>query len=154
MSVRFDDLQALGALVGAELGPWGEPMVVSQAMIDAFAALSGDRQWIHVDPERAAREGPFGGTVAHGYLVLGLLTALAPRGEEIVGFSSAINYGLDEVRFVSPVPSGSAVHARRRIAHVRKKGPRGTQITFDNEIRVVGADRPAVVCKSIALFLR
>jgi uncharacterized protein len=153
VTIRFDDLQALGALVSADFGAYGEPIVVTQAMIDAFAELTGDRQWIHVDVERARREGPFGGTVAHGYLVLGLLTALAPRGEEISGFASAINYGLDEVRFVSPVPAGSAVHARRRIAHVRKKGPNGTQITFENEIRVVGAERPAVICKSIALFL-
>ncbi len=154
MKVRFDDLDALAALVSDELGPFGEPLVVTQEMIDRFADLTGDRQWIHVDVERARREGPFGGTVAHGYLVLGLLTALKSGGAlEIVGYASAINYGLDQVRFVSPVPAGSAIHARRRIAHVRKKGPNGTQVTFESEIRVVGAERPALVCRSLALFL-
>ncbi len=153
-AIRFDDFEALSAFEGEDFGPWGAPLVVSQAMIDAFAELTLDRQWLHVDVERAARESPFGATVAHGFLLLSLLTALEDgRARTIVGFASAINYGLDTVRFVSPVKSGSAIHARRRLVHVRKKGVGGTQLTLECELAVVGSERPAVVARSLALFL-
>ena len=152
--VRFDDLEALSALVSDELGPFGEPILVSQAMIDAFAKLTMDEQWIHVDVERCARESPFKTTIAHGFLVLSLVTALKSEGAaQIVGYGSVINYGADKLRFVSPVPAGSQIHARRRIAHVRKKGIGGTQITFETEVQVVGADKPAMIYRSLALFM-
>lgn len=152
--VRFDDLEALQTLVSEELGPFGEPMLVSQQMIDRFAELTMDEQWIHVDPERCAKESPFGTTIAHGFLILSLVTALKSGSDlEITGYGSVINYGADKLRFVSPVPAGSRIHARRRIAHVRRKGPKGTQLTFETEIHVVGADKPAMIYRSLALFM-
>lgn len=151
---RFDDLETLQSLVSEELGPFGEPIRVTQAMIDTFAKLTMDEQWIHVDPQRCKRESPFGTTIAHGFLVLSLLTALRDGSDtRIVGYGSVINYGADKLRFVSPVPSDSLIHARRRIAHVRKKGIGGTQITFESEVRVVGADKPAMLYRSLALFM-
>jgi acyl dehydratase len=152
--VRFDDLPALTNLVSEEMGPFGAPLLVSQAMIDAFAKLTMDEQWIHVDPARCAKESPFGVPIAHGFLVLSLTTALKPGGDtQIVGYQSVINYGADKLRFVSPVPSNSEIVARRRIAHVRKKGVGGTQVTFETEVRVVGFEKPAMLYRSLALFM-
>ena len=153
--VRFDDLPALEALVSETFDEgFGPEIEITQAMIDQFAKLTRDEQWIHVDDERCARESPFGKPIAHGFLVLSLLTALTrDSGTRIVGAGSVINYGADKLRFTSPVPSGSRVHARRRITHVRKKGVGGTQLTFESEVWVVGADRPAMIYQSIALFM-
>jgi hypothetical protein len=152
--VRFDDWDALNALVSDELGPPGPPIEITQAMIDAFAELTDDKQWIHVDPARCAADSPFKTPIAHGFLVLSLVTALSRGGQHsISGYGSVINYGADKLRFISPVPAGSTVRARRRIAHVRKKGVGGTQITFETEVWVDGADKPAMLYRSLALFL-
>jgi acyl dehydratase len=154
VEVRFDDLDALGKLVSEAWGPWGEPMLVTQEMIQQFGDLTQDQQWIHVDVDRCRRETEIGTTIAHGFLLVSLLPALVrgAGGETLVGQRTVINYGIDQLRFVSPVPSGSRVQARRRIVHVRKKGPNGTQLTFETEVRVVDAERPALVCRSLALF--
>jgi acyl dehydratase len=151
--IRYDDLPALEALVSDGFGPFGRELEVTQRMIDAFAELTGDHQWIHSDVERARRESPFGGTIAHGFLVLSLLGPLAEgTGPRIVGHRTVINYGAEHLRFVSPVPSASRIHARRRLVAARRKG-HGTQITFETEARVVGGERPALVCRSLVLFL-
>ncbi len=152
--VRFDDLEALRALVSESFGPFGPSLRVTQAMISAFAALTHDQQWIHVDAERCARESPSRTTIAHGFLLLSLLPALARGGDaRIVGQGSVINYGADHLRFMSPVPSESDIHARRRIVHVRKKGLGGVQLTAETEVRVVGADKPAMLYRSLTLFM-
>ena len=152
--VRFDDIPGLEKLISDQHGPFGEPITITQKMIDDFADITQDHQWIHVDPERATKEGPFDGTVAHGFLVLSMVTALGGGGDnEITGFGSAINYGADKLRFVSPVPADSAIHARRRIDAVRRKGP-ATQVTFETEVWVVGGKRPAMTYRSLALFMR
>lgn len=154
MDVRFDDLAALQGLVSEDFGDFGEPLTVTQAMIDRFADLTDDHQWIHVDPERCRLDSPLGTTIAHGFLILSLLTALKPPlGPRIVGQGSVINYGADKLRFVEPVPSGSDIHARRRIAHVRKKGVGGSQLTFETEIWVVDSAKPAVTYRSLVLFM-
>jgi acyl dehydratase len=152
--VRFDDLDALGALCSDTFGPWGEPIAVTQEMIQQFGDLTQDQQWIHVDVERCRRESAIGTTIAHGFLLVSLLPALVrgTGGAAIAGHRTVINYGIDQLRFVSPVPSGSRIQARRRIAHVRKKGPNGTQLTFETEVRVLDADKPALVCRSLVLF--
>lgn len=152
--VQFDDLATLQTLVSEELGPYGPPITITQEMIDAFGKLTRDEQWIHSDVERCAAESPYGTTIAHGFLVLSLVSALGSGSDtQIVGYGSVINYGADKLRFVSAVPSNSEIHARSRIAHVRKKGIGGTQITFETEVRVVGADKPAMVYRSLALFM-
>lgn len=151
--VCFDDIPALEKLISNEFGPFGEPITITQKMIGDFADLTRDHQWIHIDPERAAKEGPFGGTVAHGFLVLSMVTALGGGNEyTITGFGSAINYGADKLRFVSPVPADSSIHARRRIDAVRRKGP-ATQVTFETEVWVVDGKRPAMTYRSLALFM-
>ena len=102
----------LRGLVGAEVG-LGEWRAVTQEMISRFAEVSGDRQWIHVDEERARQESPYGATVAHGFLTLSLLTALVAEAVEVRGdFRLGVNYGFDRVRFPAPVIAGSRVRAR------------------------------------------
>lgn len=150
--IRFDDVAALQKEVSEEFGPFGEPREVTQSMIDAFATLTGDRQWIHVDVERARRESPFGGPVAHGFLTLSLLPGLR-TGERvrIVGFGNATNYGSDGFRFLAPVPAGSHVHARSRLARVEAR-PKGTLATTETAIHVVGNERPSLLYKGLVLY--
>lgn len=150
---RFDDIDALNALVTEEFGEWGAPMTVTQEMINQFADVTGDHQWIHVDVERAAKESPFRATIAHGFLLLSLLPALRDGGNHaIVGAASVVNYGADKLRFISPVPAGSEVHVRRRIVNIAAK-PKGTQVTAASELAVVGSEKPALLYMSLALYL-
>ena len=102
----LDGIDSLRAVVGQELGS-GEWLTVSQDRIDAFAETTGDHQWIHVDPARAAAETPFGTTIAHGFLTLSLISSLLKDVVHVKGVRMSINYGLNRVRFVSPVPAGS-----------------------------------------------
>ena len=151
--ITFDDLDGLRARITDEPGAFGPPTVVSQSMIDGFAELTGDRQWIHTDPARAAAESPFGGTIAHGFLVLSLLPALADGGETtITGYATVVNYGADKLRFVSPVRAGAQVRCRRRIVDAARKGE-GTLVTVESEVWADGADKPALVYRSLALYL-
>jgi acyl dehydratase len=152
-TIRFDDVAGLTAEVTQEYGPWGPEVEISQSLIEAFAELSGDRQWIHVDVERARRESPFGGTIAHGFLTLSLLGRMRPPGQlEITGYGSVLNYGSDSLRFLGPVPAGSKVHARARLCGVQAKKS-GTLITTEVAVHVVGSERPALVYQSIVLYL-
>ena len=151
--VRFDDLAGLRALIRDEPGEWGPPREITQEMIDRFADLTDDHQWIHSDVERCRRESPFGTTIAHGFLILSLVGSLrAGTDVRIIGYGSVLNYGADRLRFVAPVPSASRVHARRRVAAVDEK-PRGVQVTYETEIAVVGADRSALFFRHMALYL-
>jgi acyl dehydratase len=150
--IRFDDLEALRAQISPDFGPWGPELEVSQAMIDAFAELTGDRQWIHVDVERAKRESPFGTTIAHGFLTLGLLAKLRPPGTyAIVGYGNVLNYGSDGLRFLGAIPSGSRIHARSRLADVQPKN-NGTLVTSEVSVHVVGNEKPALVYKGLILY--
>lgn len=150
--VRFDDIEGLNASAG-EVGDWGQQMVVTQDMIDRFAELTGDHQWIHVDVERARRESPFGGPIAHGFLTLSLLPRLSGEsGPRIVGYRNAANYGAEKLRFMSPVPAGSAVHARKRLVRAEAK-PKGTLVTSEVEVAVVGAERPALLYGMQILYM-
>lgn len=153
--IRFDDVDALRSKISEDFGPFGRSLVVSQDMIDRFADLTGDRQWIHVDPDRCRKESPFGTTVAHGFLVLSLLPQLVAGteggGYRVVGAGNVLNYGSDGLRFVSPVPAGSSVHARRRLTGVEGTS-RGTRITSEIAIHVVGSDRPALAYTALTLF--
>jgi acyl dehydratase len=145
-------VETLGAHVGRDLGvsSWVE---VGQGRIDAFAGCTGDRQWIHVDPERAAA-GPFGTTIAHGLLTLSLLPAM---NEEIgvvpAGVRHVLNYGSDRVRFLSPVRSGSRVRARTALAAAEERGPGRTLVTLHSTVEVEGEERPALVADTLALLI-
>jgi len=144
-------LGRLKGMVGREIG-LSDWFVVSQDRIDAFAACTEDRQWIHVDPQRAAR-GPLGGTVAHGFLLLSLLPSFNLRNEIFAGrFRMAVNYGLDRVRFPHPVRAGSRVRNRAVLKSLSKRGFRRVLVTVENTLEIEGADKPAMVAEVLALI--
>jgi acyl dehydratase len=124
--------EALRAAIGSDLGA-SEPQTIDQAMVDAHAATTGDAQWIHNDPERARREGPFGGPVVQGFLLLSLLTrhGSALRMPEVGPVAMLVNYGFDRVRFLAPVPVGATVRVRGRLGDLRPKGPERAVVVLD-----------------------
>jgi len=151
--IDVNDEAAMQALVSDEFSPWSNPVLVDQALIDAFAALSGDDYWIHTDPARARREGPFGGTIAHGSLVQVLVSRMRiPQDYEIVGFINMVNYGSDRLRFPSPVPAGSLVHSRMRIKAVERIA-RGMRLCMELNVHVVGQERPSVINDLVILYM-
>ena len=150
--IRFDDVEKLRTKISDAFSGWSDPVEVSQQMINGFAELTGDHQWIHVDVERATRESPFKRPIAHGFLTLSLLPAMKREPEwKIVGFGNATNYGANKLRFASPVPAGAKVHSRARLVGVEQH-PKGTQVTQEIVVHVVGSDRPALIYEMIVLY--
>ncbi|MBL0886421.1 MaoC family dehydratase [Myceligenerans indicum] len=129
----------------------GEWFTVDQARIDAFADATEDHQWIHVDPDRASR-GPFGTTVAHGFLTLSLLPHLASSLVRVDGVSMAVNRGMDRVRFLTPVTVGSRVRATTEITGAEPTG-RGVRVSSTVTIEIEGADKPALVAEALSLYV-
>jgi acyl dehydratase len=151
--IACKDLDAMRSLVSDSYSGWSNQVEVSQDMINQFAALSGDDYWIHTDPVRAKRDGPFGGTIAHGALVQVLASRLKmPMDFEVVGFTNIVNYGSDRLRFPSPVPAGCRIHGRYRIKAVEAVKS-GTQVTMEINIHVVGQDRPSVINDLVMLYM-
>src|SRR6266705_6620642 len=136
-------------LVGKELGP-SEWMTVDQAMIDKFAEATGDRQWIHVDVERANREMPGGKTIAHGYLTLSLVPRLGQTIYRVKHRARGLNYGSNRIRFTGQVPAGSRIRLRQKIKSVDPVEG-GVRITSENTVEVEGASRPALVAETISM---
>ncbi|SFP78976.1 MaoC family dehydratase [Sphingomonas rubra] len=137
------------AQVGAEsVSDWIE---VSQAMIDRFAEATGDHQFIHVDPERAAQT-PFGGTIAHGFLTLSLMPLLTSKADmpRIAGAKMGVNYGGNKVRFLTPVPSGSKVRGRFKLLSFDEKRPGQFQQTVEFTVEIEGQDKPALIAEWIS----
>ncbi len=133
------------ARVGSEVGVSGW-VTVDQAKIDAFAEVSGDHQFIHVDPARARRESPYGGTVAHGFLTLGLLSAMAYDAlPGFRGLRAGINYGFDRIRFLAPVPAGARLRARFRLLAVEERQPSELTLSYEVTVEIDGAATPALV---------
>jgi acyl dehydratase len=122
-------------------GPWHE---VSQQQVNQFADATGDHQWIHVDVERAKKESPFGGPVAHGYLTLSLWPRLAPQLMKITGFSMGVNYGTEKVRFPAPVPIGSKLRVKAVVDSVTDVAG-GIQLQYTATFEVDGVTKPACV---------
>ena len=148
--MRTYTLDALAGLVGQALGE-SEAVLVDQARIDAFAAATEDRQWIHVDPARAAA-GPFGATVAHGFLTLALLPVLLESTFAIEGVRMGVNYGLNRVRFPAPVHAGSRLRGRfRLLAFEAIEG--GAQLTVEATIGAEGAAKPACVAEALSRWV-
>ncbi len=144
-------LRKLKAMVGREVG-LSDWFPITQARIDAFAEASEDRQWIHVDPERAARS-PLGGTVAHGFLLLSLVPFFNFSNEVFTGrFRMAVNYGLDRVRFPHPVKAGQRVRNRAVLKRIEKKGFRRVLVSVENTLEVEGAEKPAMVAEVLGLI--
>jgi acyl dehydratase len=144
------DLARLGDLAGREVGV-SDWLVVTQDRIDAFADATGDRQWIHVDAERARTGTPFGATIAHGFLTLSLISALVRDAVTVDGVRMALNYGLNRVRFVSPVPSGSRIRARVALAKIDDMAD-SIQAIWNVTIERDGGDKPAVVAEWIVRY--
>ena len=144
------DLARLGDLTGREVGV-SDWLVVAQDRIDAFADATGDRQWIHVDAERARTGTPFGATIAHGFLTLSLVSALVRDAVTVDGVRMALNYGLNRVRFVSPVPSGSRIRARVALAKIDDMAD-SIQAIWNVTIERDGGDKPAVVAEWIVRY--
>jgi len=151
-AIRFDDLDAINALASEEFGEFGDSIEVTQDMIQGFADLTGDHQWIHVDVERCQKESPFGGPIAHGFLTLSLLPGLVGPGPvRLSGQSAAVNYGAESLRFLSPVPAGSKVHARTRLVRAEAKSG-GTLLVTEADVRVVDAEKPAILYRMQVLY--
>ena len=144
------DLAHLGELVGREVAT-SDWLAVTQDRINAFADATDDHQWIHVDTERARAETPFGATIAHGFLTLSLLSALMRDAVTVDGPRMTLNYGLNRVRFVSPVPSGSRIRARVALATIDDMGD-SIQATWSVTIEREGGDKPAVVAEWIVRY--
>ena len=138
------DLASARAFAGQELGP-SEWVTVDQSRIDAFAAVTGDRQWIHIDVARARADSPWGSTVAHGYLTLALVPVLLAEVLEIGGVTSVVNTGLDKLRLSAPVLAGARIRLRARIESVRPIPREGVRIQFAVRLEVEGSSKPALL---------
>ena len=146
---QFHSVEELSAAVGqVETGGW---VPIDQERVNRFADATGDHQWIHVDVERA-RTGPFGGTIAHGYLVLSLLPELNAGRVQLEGTVMGINYGLDRVRFAHPVRVGSRIRARSEIVAVGRVA-QGVRVKLLVTVEIEGVGKPAAVAESISLYV-
>lgn len=152
-SIKEYRVASIEDFVGRELGV-SDWTVVDQARIDDFARCTGDTQWIHVDVERATRESPFGGTIAHGYLTLSLLAPLAMDIGVIPEDASAgLNYGLDKVRFMTPVKAGARVRNRVSLLSVERKSGGRVIVKTKNELEIEGEDKPALIAETLAMLI-
>jgi acyl dehydratase len=145
--ITVNGLDELKALAGRDLGhsSWLE---ITQERVDTFADATGDHQWIHVDAERAAR-GPFRGTIAHGYLTLSLVIPLFGELLTVEGIRMGINYGLEKVRFPSPVRVGSRIRLAARVVSVDEVPNNGVQTVLDFTVEIEGSDKPACVARPV-----
>jgi acyl dehydratase len=151
-TVEVQGIQGLQGLLGKQIGPseWRE---VTQEDINAFADLSGDHQWIHVDVERAKNESPFGTTVAHGNLTLSMIDGMRLELLSSSGFKLGVNYGWNRVRFPAPVPAGARIRATAEVTEVEDVGGGWWQIVTRFTVEVEGSDKPACVADSVGRAL-
>jgi acyl dehydratase len=150
--VTANGIEGLQGLMGQEIGPsdWRE---VTQELIDAFAEVSGDDQWIHVDVERAKTESPFGTTIAHGNLTLSIIDGFRKDLIASEGFALGVNYGWNKVRFPAPVPAGSRVRARAEVVSIDEVGGGWYQVATKFTVEVEGNEKPACVAESVGRAL-
>lgn len=144
---RFEQLSDVAACVGQDVAV-SDWVLVDQAMINTFADATGDHQWIHVDPVRAAK-GPFGAPVAHGFLTLSLLPKFFDTTFDIAASSMGVNYGLNRVRFMSPVPANSRVRGHMHLLASEPVAGDGLQLTWRVTVEIEGVDKPACVAESV-----
>lgn len=147
----FDSINDLAAVKGQALGT-SEWVQITQDAVNLFADATGDHQWIHVDPQRAA-QGPFGATIAHGYMTLSLLPRLMAQMYTVNGIKLAINYGLNKVRFPAPVPVGSNVRATSTLVGVDELGDDTVQLTVSTTVEIEGSAKPACVAESVLRYI-
>jgi acyl dehydratase len=143
----FEKIADLRPLVGESIGT-SDWLLIDQQRVNQFADATGDHQWIHVDVERA-KTGPFGGTIAHGFLTLSLLPAFFATAFQIKETRSGLNYGLDKVRFIAPVPVGKRLRAHFRLMEWTALNGGGAQLKIEMTVESEGADKPACIAESI-----
>ena len=146
----FTDFDQLSEATGEELGS-SDWLTIEQDRIDAFADATGDHQWIHVDAERA-KDGPFGATIAHGYLTLSLIPMLGAQVFSLETPGAKLNYGVNKVRFPNPVKVGSRIRVHVSVGEVTDI-PAGKQLTLKHSIEIDGEDKPACVAETVVLLL-
>lgn len=151
MPVTFTSFDELRAAVGRHLG-WTDWLEIAQERVDRFAEATGDQQWIHVDVERATRESPFGGPIAHSYLTLALTNLLLPDLIAVPAASSGVNYGTGRVRFPAPVPVGARIRAGAALTEAVDV-PGGVQTTITITVEREGTDEPVCVVESLSRWL-
>jgi acyl dehydratase len=142
-----DGVEGVQSLVGQHLG-YSDWVTVTQEQVNRFAEATGDHQWIHVDPERAAKESPFGGPIAHGYLTLSMLPMLAAQIVAFTGFKLTVNYGTEKVRFPAPVPVGSRVRGSAVLDSATEIDG-GVHILVTLTVEIEGGSKPAMVATSV-----
>lgn len=148
----INGVDAAVALVGQQLGvsDWQQ---IDQKRIDAFADVTGDLQWIHVDEARAKAESPYGATIAHGYLTLSLIPVLSKQTYVVENRKMGINYGLNRVRFLAPVPVGGRIRVRCELVDAKQVGTNTVDLTVAHTVELEGADKPAAVAEAITRFI-
>lgn len=150
---KFDDVDALQELVADEFGEWSNELEITQDMINSFAELSGDYYWMHTDPAKCKEMSPFGVPIAHGFLSLILLSKFDRNPTyELTGYNNMLNVGSDRLRFTGAVPVGSKVHSRSRVKAIEAT-PKGTRFTLEQNLNVVGEERPALVYELIYIYM-
>jgi acyl dehydratase len=147
----FESFTELAAAKGETIGQ-SDWVTITQKEVNLFADATSDHQWIHVDPERAAK-GPFGTTIAHGFMTLSLLPRLMHDIYEVKGIKLAVNYGLNKVRFPAPVPVGSKIRAQSSLVDVDDLGNGAVQATLSTTIEIEGSAKPACVAESIVRYI-
>lgn len=152
MAVSIKDIDGLKGLITEEWSEWTDQVEITQDMVNQFADVTKDHQWIHVDIEKA-NAGPFGGPIVHGFFTLSLVPYFSSQGgPKIDGVLGALNYGGDRLRFLNPVPVGSKLHAKSRIVDVTEKAS-GVLMKREIAIHVVDDEKPAVLFESLGLLL-
>ncbi len=147
MPTTANGLDELKALTGTDLGRTGW-LEITQSRVNTFADATGDHQWIHTDPDKA-KDGPFGGPIAHGYLTLSLIIPLFNELLEITGVSMSVNYGLEKVRFPSPVPVGAKIRLHGTVDTVEEVKGNGVQMRLTFTVEADGSDKPACVAQAV-----
>ncbi len=148
----FETVEAFQACVGQPIGTSGW-IDISQARIDLFAEATDDRQWIHIDVVRSTAESPYGTTIAHGYLTLSMMPRILAEAFVLQPKTTGINYGLDKVRFIAPVPAGARIRGRVLLEDLVPQGPDRIRAHFNVSIEIEGADKPACVAQAIAVYV-
>jgi acyl dehydratase len=150
MATHFEGIDSMKAKVGEHVGysDWHE---ITQAQVNLFAEATGDHQWIHVDPERAVRESPFGGPITHGYLTLSLAPALLAEVYSVSGISMGVNYGCNRVRFPAPVPVGAKLRVGALLKAVEEIAG-GAQVVMEITFEVEGQEKPSCVAEAVYRF--
>ncbi|HLI43235.1 MAG TPA: MaoC family dehydratase [Acidimicrobiales bacterium] len=150
MATHIEGIESLKAHAGEHLG-YSDWIEITQEQVNRFADATGDHQWIHVDPERARRESPFGGPIAHGYLTLSLAPALLAQVYSVGGVQMGVNYGCNKVRFPAPVPVGAKLRLGAKLQEVEEIAG-GAQVVMGLTFEVEGQDKPACVAEAVYRF--